>query len=94
MSFYVYVIQSEFDGSFYKGFSENYIERLNQHNNAWSKYTSTKMPWKLVHVEIFTDKKSTLKREKVLKKYSHAQLQQLFQSGKNILNITAVRNPQ
>ncbi|MBK9283339.1 MAG: GIY-YIG nuclease family protein [Sphingobacteriaceae bacterium] len=67
MSFYVYVIQSEFDGSFYKGFSENYIERLNQHNNAWSKYTSTKMPWKLVHVEIFTDKISALKREKVLK---------------------------
>ena len=28
MAFYVYILHSEFDGRFYKGFSENPLERL------------------------------------------------------------------
>ena len=85
MSYYVYIIQSETDGSYYKGFSEDYIKRLEQHNNSWSKFTSSKIPWKLIHVESFENKKSALKREKAIKKYSHAQIEQLSLSKKNIL---------
>ena len=92
--FYVYIIQSEQDQSFYKGFSENYSERLIQHNTGFSKYTSRKIPWKLVHLEIYGTKAEALKREVVLKKYSHKQIESLRKSPKNCLNKLAERNPQ
>jgi putative endonuclease len=85
MRFYIYIIQSEIDQSYYKGFSENYIERLKQHNDGWSKYTSRKKPWKLVYVELFESRSEALKREKTLKKYSRSQILILIQSQKNLL---------
>ena len=84
--FYVYIIQSETDGSFYKGFSENYAERLLQHNSGKSPYTSAKMPWKLVHVEEFKTKKEALQREKSLKKATRARIIEVIKMPKNILN--------
>ena len=85
MSFFVYIIQSEKDVSFYKGYSLQPLARLLQHNNKESAYTSNKTPWKLFHLEIFDNKTAALKREKALKKYSHQQIQQLSQSNKNQL---------
>jgi len=43
------------------------------------------MPWVLVYVEKLPAKREGLIRERVLKKYSHQQIQQLILSGKNIL---------
>jgi putative endonuclease len=85
MAFYVYILQSSVDNSFYKGFSEQPLIRLAQHNNGESTYTATKMPWKLIYVEELMTKKEALIREKALKKYSNAQIQQLITSGKNIV---------
>jgi putative endonuclease len=56
MPYYVYVLQSLKDQSFYKGFSEDYEQRPAQHNAGLSAYTSQKTPWKLVHVEIHESK--------------------------------------
>jgi putative endonuclease len=86
MPFYVYIIQSKVDESYYKGFSENPASRLLQHNNGDSQYTSGKMPWQLVYVEELPTKREALIREKVLKKYSHAQIVSLINSVKNIVN--------
>jgi putative endonuclease len=85
MAFYVYIIESLTDQSYYKGFTENPITRLEQHNNAESKYTRNKIPWKLVYLECFEHKKDALIREKRLKKYGHQQIEQLISSGKNSL---------
>jgi putative endonuclease len=86
MPFYVYIIQSERDLSFYKGFSENYEERLKQHNEGLSIYTSRKIPWKLVYAEEHLLKASALKREKNLKKATIERIQALIVSDKNLLN--------
>ncbi|RYG24222.1 MAG: GIY-YIG nuclease family protein [Chitinophagaceae bacterium] len=86
MSFYVYIIQSLQDSSYYKGFSENPPLRLVRHNNGESRYTSGKVPWVLVYVEQLESKTSALKREKSLKKYSHDQLHSLIKTSKNIVN--------
>ncbi|MBP6022177.1 GIY-YIG nuclease family protein [Ferruginibacter sp.] len=83
--FYVYIIRSEKDGSFYKGFSLQPLTRLQQHNNKESKYTAAKIPWQLFHIEIFDNKTTALKREIVLKKYSHQQIVALSKSFKNQL---------
>jgi putative endonuclease len=86
MSFFVYIIQSAVDGSFYKGFSENPKERLLQHNNHESSYTSTKGPWTLVYLEAFSTKKEALIRERAIKKYGHDRIQRLIISPKNVMD--------
>ena len=50
--YFVYIIESEVDGEYYKGFTTNYLKRLEQHNNGESNYTKTKIPWKLIFVII------------------------------------------
>jgi putative endonuclease len=82
--YYVYIIESELDGSFYKGSSENYLERLENHNRGGSTYTSHKRPWKLVYVEVCQSKTEALRREKSLKKATKERLIALINSPKNI----------
>ena len=65
--FYTYIIQSEKDGSLYKGFTTNTENRLMEHNLGKSKYTSTKIPWKLIHIEKFDSQQQAVKREKYFK---------------------------
>ncbi|MFZ4752835.1 MAG: GIY-YIG nuclease family protein [Chitinophagaceae bacterium] len=87
MSFYVYILQSLKDKSYYKGFTENPTQRLQQHNAGESKYTSTKIPWKLVYVEELPTKKEALMREKYLKKLERSRIELLIDSPKNIHTI-------
>ena len=84
MSYFVYIIQSGKDNSYYKGFTENPALRLLQHNAGSSAYTSSKVPWRLVYLEIFLDKRSALQREKAIKKYGHEHIMRLILSPKNI----------
>ncbi len=86
MPFFFYIIQSQRDSSFYKGFSEDVFRRLLQHNAGESNYTSTKMPWKLVYFEALPDKKTALIREKNLKKADKNRIEALIKSNKNLLN--------
>ena len=86
MPFYVYILQSEVDHSFYKGYTENPLKRLQQHNDGEMQYTSTKLPWKLVYIEFFERKKNALIREKNLKKATSERLHHIINSSKNILS--------
>src|SRR4030095_2973955 len=45
MSYYVYIIQSLVDATFYKRSSKHPGKRLIQHNEKKRKYTSKKVPW-------------------------------------------------
>lgn len=85
MPFYVYILQSELDRSYYKGFTLNPIIRLAQHNAGEMKYTSTKMPWQLVYVEQFENKRDALIRERNLKKATTERIEYLIASSKNIV---------
>ena len=86
MAYFVYIIRSNVDATYYKGFSENPLNRLLQHNNFESHFTSAKVPWQLVFVQELPSKKDALIREKALKKYSHAQIKILINSTKNIVH--------
>lgn len=68
--YFVYIIKSEVDNTFYKGYTENLTRRLEEHNLGKSQYTSTKVPWKLVYFEEFSTKKEALIREKKIKRYN------------------------
>jgi len=66
--YYVYIIQSLKDDSWYYGYSENPELRLKFHNNGKSKYTKTKLPWRMVFTRGFEVKKEALQFERYLKK--------------------------
>ena len=85
MGFYVYILKSQQDGTYYKGFSEDYLKRLDTHNRGESAYTSNKIPWDLIFVEEFQDKKSALIMEKKLKKCKADYFEWLRKSDRNIL---------
>ena len=44
-------IDANQEGTLYKGYSENIIQRGEAHNNGLRKYTAGKGPWKLVFVK-------------------------------------------
>jgi putative endonuclease len=56
------------DNSFYTGYTNNLERRLEEHNDGKSRYTSKKIPWKIVYFEEFGEKSDAIKREFFLKK--------------------------
>lgn len=83
--FYVYIIKSLSDGTYYKGFSESPLTRLDFHNAGLSPYTSKKMPWQLAGVFVFENKTAALQKERKLKKYNTKSLESLLHSSQNII---------
>ncbi|MFI5221950.1 MAG: GIY-YIG nuclease family protein [Bacteroidia bacterium] len=67
MNFTVYVLESEKDGIFYTGFTENIERRLKEHNSGKSKFTSGHQPWKIVYKEVAKSRFEARLREKYLK---------------------------
>jgi putative endonuclease len=85
--FFVYVIFSTTGDIYYRGYSENPLNRLEQHRTGQSRYTSKFADWDLVYVECFETKREALIREKGIKKYSKAQIKNLVESPKNRIDL-------
>ena len=84
MAYYVYILQSEVDQTFYKGFTENPLQRIIQHNHREMIYSSKKMPWKIISLLEYDTKKEALIAERKIKKYDTLRLLVLIKSAKNI----------
>ena len=83
MPYYVYIIQSELDKSYYIGSTQDLVERLKRHNQGRSRYTKTKRPWILVYSEEFPDRSSAMKRENYIKnKKSRSYINTLIKTKK------------
>lgn len=65
--FYVYVLQSKLDNTFYTGLTRDIKRRLDEHNSGISKSTKGKIPLELVYYEFCLNYKDAMKREKYLK---------------------------
>ncbi len=85
MVFYVYILKSQMDGTYYKGVTTDYLKRLNEHNSGQSTYTSHKMPWKIIYVETHLTKTSALVRERKLKKCKSDYFEWLCLQPSNLL---------
>ncbi|MDA0195859.1 MAG: GIY-YIG nuclease family protein [Bacteroidetes bacterium] len=68
MSYFVYLLQSQKDQTFYIGQSNDPISRLAKHNAAQTGYTSRKQPWEIVYLEEFRSRAEAIKRERFFKK--------------------------
>jgi putative endonuclease len=65
--FFVYILQSRKDFSFYIGQTNDLDVRVSKHNDGLSKYTSSKLPWVLVYFEKLETRSDALKREREIK---------------------------
>jgi len=65
--YFVYVLQSKIDHSWYIGFTMSLENRLKEHNNGKSYYTKRKLPWDLIYYEVSFHKFDAVAREKYLK---------------------------
>ena len=83
MTYFVYILQSDFDKSYYIGYTSDLQRRIAEHNSGQTRYTSKKKPWQLVYLEEFSDKSQAMKREKFLKKQKNQDFYQRLIDEKN-----------
>lgn len=67
MFYYVYILQSQKDSSFYIGYTTDLIKRFKQHNKGESQATKSFRPYKLIFYESFLDRIDAKNREIYLK---------------------------
>jgi putative endonuclease len=65
--FYVYLLRSKIDSSWYIGYTKDLERRLNEHNSGESYYTKRKLPWEVLYYEVSFNKSDAIAREKYLK---------------------------
>ena len=66
--FFVYILQSLKDFSFYVGQCDDLDRRMSKHNERMSKYTINQRPLRLRYFEVFYSRHEALIREKQIKK--------------------------
>ena len=66
--YYIYVLQSDEDKSWYIGYSANLKQRVERHNKGdGARTTSRKKNWKLIYYEAYLDECDAKGRERFLK---------------------------
>jgi len=66
--FFVYVLQSLKDYSFYIGQCDDLDRRMSKHSEGMSKYTASKRPLRLIYFEVYQTRIEAIKRETAIKK--------------------------
>lgn len=82
-SWYVYLLHCA-DGSFYAGITTDVGRRLAEHNSddvLGARYTRSRRPVVLVHVEPAESRSEATRRERVLKKMRHGAKLALIEGG-------------
>lgn len=81
MKYYVYILVCK-DNTFYTGYTTNIRRRINQHNGVsfWSgaKYTKSRRPVFLQHLERFPRRKDAIRRELEIKSMTHDEKHELI----------------
>jgi putative endonuclease len=78
MSYYVYILQSQINNSYYKGSTNDLSRRLKEHNNGEEKSTFRYVPWNLVWKCRKENKSSAYQLEMKLKNLTKARLEKFM----------------
>jgi putative endonuclease len=71
MKFFIYVLRSQKDNSFYIGQTNNIGDRLARHNSGRSLSTKSKRPWELIYQKDFTTRSEAVLFERKLKSFKN-----------------------
>jgi putative endonuclease len=69
MKFFVYILQSELNNSFYIGQTSNVDERIKYHNKGYNRSTKAKRPWKIIYKEECSSRSEAMILERKLKSW-------------------------
>jgi len=83
--FYTYIIKSVPTGIYYKGSTNDYKRRLEEHNLGINAYTKSKGPWQLIFVQAFETREEAIEQEKRLKRCNKKYLDWLIKQPINIV---------
>ena len=88
MSFFVYILASERNGTLYVGVTSDLSRRISQHRDSLlsNAFTSRYKVHQLVHVETFESIEQAIKREKQLKTWSREWKMNLIEK-ENLIEI-------
>jgi len=67
IKYYVYLLESKLDNSWYIGYTNDLYRRIEEHNSGKSYYTKRKIPWEMIYYEVSFNKYDAIAREKYLK---------------------------
>ena len=67
MTYFVYILESLKDGTYYVGSTNHLSDRVERHNQGRSKYTKNRGPWVVVYYEKHLKRADAVKREKAIK---------------------------
>ena len=65
--YFVYILQSDKDGKFYVGYTNNVRRRVYEHNNGEVSITKHRRPFRLVYLEGYLNQQDATSREKFFK---------------------------
>ena len=65
--YYVYILRSQKDGSYYTGSTKNLKRRLQEHNCAGNKFTTANQPYEIAWYCVFKQSNKAVVFEKYLK---------------------------
>jgi len=91
MKFWVYLLRCS-NGAYYLGHTDNVSRRLKEHNaGCGAEYTKKYRPVGLVFKEPFESESAAIKREKQIKRWSHAKKTALINGDIRTLRSLAKR---
>ena len=65
--YYVYILKSLNHDFIYIGYTENLMQRFQEHNSGKSQSTKAYLPYELIHYEAYNNMKDAKRREEYLK---------------------------
>ncbi|HET6846660.1 MAG TPA: GIY-YIG nuclease family protein [Anaerolineales bacterium] len=88
---YCYIVQCD-DGSYYTGWTTNPEARIRAHNaGRGARYTRSRRPVRLVHLEPQATRVRAMKRERAIKNLTRAAKQRLIAAGSGNSKVKPVR---
>jgi len=69
--YYLYILQSKKDNTYYIGYTADLDRRLAEHNAGKNRYTKGHLPYSVIYKEVFNSIKLVKEREKYIKKYGN-----------------------
>jgi putative endonuclease len=68
VEYFVYILESEVNGKYYIGQTEDLQERVKRHNSGKNKYTRLYIPWELRWWKKFNTRSEAVKEERKIKR--------------------------
>ena len=82
MGHFVYILESEENGRYYVGRSQDPERRVEHHNTTSTGFTSRYRPWTLVFTQEFPTKEEAVEAEQLIKSWKNKKMTRYVVEGK------------